>query len=216
MLCVVYGTHFNKSIEFDENYLILCYNIFQTIKGICMLAKEEEKISKFLSFVLRHEPQAIGIELDSSGWTDIEVLIEKSKNDRVLTLEDILYVVKNNKKQRFALSDDNKRIRANQGHSVEVELDLPFVEPPEVLYHGTATRFLETIMSEGLKSMSRHDVHLSFKESVAITVGKRHGEVVLLEVMAKEMYDAGYKFQCTQNNVWLTKEVPIKYIREKK
>lgn len=175
------------------------------------LSKEKEKtISKYLSLVLRHAPEKIGIELDSAGWTDVATLIEKS--DGQLSVDKILYVVKNNAKQRFALSDDGKRIRANQGHSVEVELDLPFVEPPEILYHGTAIQFLPGILNEGLKPMSRHDVHLSFDKNVAHTVGSRHGKVVILEVLAKQMYDEGYQFQCSKNNVWLTKEVPTKYI----
>jgi putative RNA 2'-phosphotransferase len=182
-----------------------------------MLSREkEEKISKFLSFVLRHKPEEIGIELDDSGWVDVKVLLEKTPINYGLTLDNLKQVVENNKKQRFALSDDKKRIRANQGHSVEVALDLPFVEPPEILYHGTATRFLDSILNEGLKPMNRHDVHLSFDEKVASTVGMRHGKLVILEILAGDMFKAGFQFQCSKNNVWLTKEVPVKYIREKK
>lgn len=180
-----------------------------------MLSREkEEKISKFLSYVLRHCPEDIGLELDENGWTSVHELIQKAKSKHVLTTEMIEFVVKNNKKQRFALSEDKKQIRANQGHTVEVNLGLEFVEPPEVLFHGTATRFLDSIMAEGLKAMSRHDVHLSFDRSVAITVGERHGKVVVLEILAKQMHEDGYKFQCSNNNVWLTKEVPVKYIRQ--
>lgn len=175
-------------------------------------SKQEEKISKYLSYVLRHKPEEIGLVLDSAGWTSIKDLINKT-NEHVLTPDIIYQVVKNNAKQRFALSEDKKSIRANQGHTVEVELDLPFVEPPEILYHGTATRFVDSIIEQGLKAMDRHDVHLSFNRSVATKVGERHGKVIVLEVLAKQMYDDGFKFQCSHNNVWLTKEVPIKYVK---
>lgn len=182
-----------------------------------MLSREkEEKISKFLSYVLRHCPEDIGLVLDENGWANVYELIQKSKSKYILTNDIIEFVVKNNKKQRFALSEDKKQIRANQGHSVEVKLNLESVEPPEVLYHGTATRFLDAIMTEGLKAMDRHDVHLSFDRSVAITVGERHGKVIVLEILAKQMHDDGYTFQCSANNVWLTKEVPVKYIRQTK
>lgn len=180
-----------------------------------MLSREkEEKISKFLSYVLRHCPEDIGLELDENGWVSVHELIEKAKSKHILTKDVIEFVVKNNKKQRFALSEDKRQIRANQGHTVEVNLDLAFVEPPEVLFHGTATRFLDSILAQGLKAMSRHDVHLSLNRAVATQVGERHGKVIVLEILAKQMYEDGYKFQCSTNNVWLTKEVPAKYIRQ--
>lgn len=178
-----------------------------------MLGKEkEEKISKFLSWVLRHEPDAINLVLDENGWVSVDELISKADSHFKLTPDMIKEVVTNNKKQRFALSEDNKSIRANQGHTIEIDLDLPFVEPPEILYHGTATRFLDSINQEGLKAMSRHDVHLSFDRKTAHNVGSRHGKVVILIVKAKEMYEAGFKFQCSKNNVWLTSSVPLDYI----
>jgi len=125
-----------------------------------------------------------------------------------ISLEDLYFVVKNNDKKRFDLTDDLLKIRANQGHSIEVDLDLPNIEPTEYLYHGTATRFLDVIQNEGLKSMERHDVHLSFSKEVAISVGERHGKPVVLKIKAREMFNAGFKFNCTKNNVWLTETVP--------
>lgn len=173
---------------------------------------KEDSLSKFLSYVLRHAPEEISIELDKNGWVSTAELIEKSKEKNDFSINDLKQVVQNNAKQRFAFSEDFSMIRANQGHSVNVDLNLAFVEPPEILYHGTATRFLESIQKEGLKAMDRHDVHLSFNEKTASSVGERHGKVFVLNVLAKKMYQDGYKFQCTKNNVWLTKEVPAKYL----
>lgn len=175
---------------------------------------KEEKVSKFLSWVLRHEPDAINLQLDENGWVSVQELIKKSNSHFVLTPNQIEQVVKNNKKQRFALSEDKKNIRANQGHSINVDLALEFVEPPEILYHGTATRFLESINVEGLKAMDRHAVHLSSNKNTAHDVGSRHGKVVILKVKAKEMHDAGHKFQCSKNGVWLTNTVPVQYLEQ--
>ncbi len=178
-----------------------------------MLSKKEEvELGKFLSFVLRHKPEAIGIELDKNGWVSIENLIAKSATQKTFTIDDLLQVVANNSKKRYAISDDGKSIRASQGHSVEVDLGLSFVEPPEYLYHGTATKYLDSIGKTGLQSQSRHDVHLSKDYATAKQVGERHGEVVVLKIKSQEMFKNGFGFQCSQNNVWLTKEVPLEYI----
>lgn len=179
-----------------------------------MHKKEEVQLSKFLSFILRHQPEEIGLTLDVNGWANIDELILNSNKHHglVFSKEDLAFVVKNNSKQRFVLSEDHTKIRANQGHSVQVELDLEDTKPPEYLYHGTANQFLEIILKEGLKPMKRHDVHLSFNESVAITVGKRHGEPIVLKIKAQKMYEDGLKFQCTPNNVWLTKYIDPQYI----
>ena len=172
-----------------------------------------EKTSKFLSYVLRHRPDEIGLTLDAEGWASVAELIEKSKSaGTVLTKELIEEIVRANDKQRFALSDDGSRIRAHQGHSVKVELNLPPREPPELLYHGTATRFLDAIRKEGLKAMSRQHVHLSPDEQTAHKVGQRHGKPVILTIKSGEMWRAGQLFFLSENGVWLTEKVETKYI----
>lgn len=175
--------------------------------------KKNDGISKYMSYILRHHPEDIHLVLDKEGWVDVSQLIEHAQkyNQKDFTVEDILHIVETNSKQRFALSEDKKRIRANQGHSVEVHLDLPSVKPPEFLYHGTAERFLDAIMKDGLKPMSRHDVHLSFNTDVALSVGQRHGSPAILRVKALEMFEKGYEFKCTANNVWLTQIVPTEF-----
>ena len=162
--------------------------------------------SKFLSYVLRHKPDAIGLELDSEGWVAIDELI--SKANVPITEELLKEVVITNDKQRFAISKDGKRIRANQGHSVKVDLQLKSQQPPDILYHGTASRFLDDILKEGLKPKQRQHVHLSSDTDTAIAVGQRYGEPVVLTVNARKMYQQGYKFFLSKNNVWLTESVP--------
>ena len=149
------------------------------------------KVSKFLSFVLRHKPEVINLTLDNEGWASIAELIEKAKPQITLTPKLIKKVVLENDKKRFALSDDERCIRANQGHSIQVNLQLSPVKPPALLYHGTARRFLEPIKQKGLKSKQRHYVHLSSDFKTAIAVGKRYGKPVVLEVASEEMYQRG-------------------------
>src|SRR2546421_723555 len=133
------------------------------------------RLSKFLSLVLRHEPEAIGISLDANGWVSVdELLAAAAKAGRPITLESLRQVVETNDKKRCAFSEDSRRIRASQGHSVEVDLDLPPTMPPEHLFHGTATRFLDPIRTEGLRAQSRQHVHLSPDEETAVKVGTRH------------------------------------------
>lgn len=179
--------------------------------------KEEEKASKTMSYVLRHSPEDIDLVLDSNGWADINELIDKinksAKCPVIFTSDLIKQVVINNDKQRFALSEDGKSIRANQGHTIDVDLDLPFVEPPEYLFHGTAIQNIDLILSEGLKPMKRNDVHLSYNQTIARSVGMRYGKPVILEINTKQMYQDGCLFQCSRNNVWLTKKVDSKYIK---
>ena len=168
-----------------------------------------KKKSKFLSLVLRHDPDKIGIELDSAGWTDVKILLYKMRRMGLAALEEIVYT---NNKKRFEFNDDKTRIRARQGHSVAVKLGYEPQDPPEFLYHGTATRFLDPIMEEGLKPMGRHQVHLSQDLATASQVGKRHGKLVILKVSAQEMAQAGVKFYVTDNKVWLTDRVPPEYL----
>lgn len=173
-----------------------------------------KKTSKFLSYILRHHPEAIGLHLDSEGWADVDELLQKAAGqgreiDRVLLLE----VVANNDKKRFALSDDGRKICAQQGHSTDqVAIDYPPQEPPEVLYHGTADRFWPSICEQGLLAGSRHHVHLSGDFDTAVKVGQRHGKVMVLKVSAQKMYQDGHRFYLSGNHVWLADHVPPQYI----
>ena len=170
-------------------------------------------VSKFLSLVLRHEPQRIGITLDEAGWTDVDgLLAAAARHGNPFTREELLHVVATNDKKRFALSDDGTRIRASQGHSVSVELGYEPSEPPEKLYHGTATRFVESIRGEGLRPGERQHVHLSTTPEIATGVGQRHGKPVVLTVRAGAMHRAGYAFYVSANGVWLTPSVPVEFL----
>lgn len=172
-------------------------------------------ISKFISLVLRHKPEVIGIELDKNGWADLEELIQKSnvhKPSIGMTKENVLDVIANNDKKRFVLSEDGTRIRAAQGHSVEVELELKKETPPFVLYHGTVEKFLPAIKKNGLLKMNRHHVHLSKDLATAMNVGGRRGTPVILTVNARKMHADGHAFYLSENGVWLTESVPPEYI----
>lgn len=170
------------------------------------------KNSKFLSLVLRHAPETIGIKLDPQGWADLEELVQLSQQKgRLLTLEQVFEIVRACDKQRFALSEDKKRIRASQGHSIAVDLALPKQEPPEQLYHGTATRFLDSIRAQGLLPGSRQHVHMSKDIETAIKVGKRHGEPAVLVIRAHSMWEKGHAFYLSENGVWLAEHVPVEY-----
>ncbi|BFM42730.1 RNA 2'-phosphotransferase [Flavobacterium sp. CFS9] len=174
-----------------------------------------KSVSKFLSLVLRHSPETIGIKLDENGWADVEELIikcNKNGSQSQMTAELLDYVVENNDKKRFAFNDDKTRIRASQGHSISVELNLSETDPPEYLYHGTVGKFMESIQKEGLKKMSRQHVHLSKDKETAVTVGSRRGAPQILTVRSGSMHRDGFKFYLSENNVWLTDEVPAKYI----
>jgi len=168
------------------------------------------RTSKFLSLVLRHKPEEIGITLDDQGWARIDEVLEGMCIDR----DTLQVVVEINSKQRFEFSSDEKHIRARQGHSVDVDLGYQPVEPPMYLFHGTTVRFYDDIMREGLKSMDRHAVHLSENRENAASVGQRHGKVVVLKIRAKELSATGTKFFLTENHVWLTDEVPPEYIEQ--
>jgi putative RNA 2'-phosphotransferase len=170
-------------------------------------------ISKFMSLVLRHQPQQIGLTLDDAGWASIDALLRLSAvAGRVFSLDDLVDVVTTSDKQRFAISEDGLRIRANQGHTVEIDLGLPAVKPPDMLFHGTARRFLDAILDMGLERRARHHVHLTANRSTAIAVGTRYGAPVLLRVDAKQMAGDGFEFRCSANGVWLAEAVPAKYL----
>lgn len=177
-----------------------------------LTATELVSASKFLSLVLRHQPDVIGLSLDAEGWADIDALIRLAAGRKPLTRALIEAVVENNNKQRFAISADGQRIRAHQGHSIDVDLGFVPVTPPARLYHGTATRFVESIRREGLVKRSRQHVHLSADADTATNVGARHGTPAILVVHAAEMVAAGHAFYRSGNGVWLTDAVPPDFI----
>ncbi|MGN9791588.1 RNA 2'-phosphotransferase [Streptomyces sp. OZ13] len=170
------------------------------------------KVSKYLSKHLRHQPDRIGITLDANGWVEIDELMRAaSEHGFRFTRAELEHVVAVNDKRRFTI--DGPMIRANQGHTVAVDLDLPAAEPPEYLYHGTVSRNLDAIRADGLLPMARHDVHLSPDRETATRVGARRGRPVVLSVHAGEMHRAGHVFRVSANGVWLTASVPPRYIR---
>ena len=171
--------------------------------------------SKFLSLVLRHRPDVIDITLDAEGWVPVEDLLTAcTQHGRAISREQLDTVVRTNDKQRFAFSADGTRIRANQGHSRQVDPGLVPVEPPELLYHGTVPRFLDSIRRDGLTKGKRHHVHLSPDIQTATKAGPRRGRPVVLVVAAGRMFRDGHKFYRSENGVWLTDAVPPEYIRE--
>jgi putative RNA 2'-phosphotransferase len=186
-------------------------------RSLMVLLKSDVRLSKFLSKVLRHKPEMVGLELDQNGWVDVEKLLTACRNHGVPMDRTVLErIVATNEKQRFALSEDGQKIRANQGHSIAVNLNLKPVQPPDRLYHGTAERFLHSIRQKGLVKGKRHHVHLSGDPDVARKVGSRHGKPVILVVLAKEMHKEGYVFFRSANGVWLTDHVPVRYLKERK
>lgn len=170
------------------------------------------KIGKFICLILRHKPEIIGIELDKNGWANVDELINGLKKKYPdFNREKLEYIVNTDNKQRYSLSDDKSKIRARQGHSIDVDVELKELAPPEFLYHGTAERFLESIMKEGLVPKSRLYVHLSNDVETAEKVGKRHGKPAVLKIETGKMAKDGFKFYLSENGVWLTKAVPPKY-----
>lgn len=178
-----------------------------------MKLSEQKKVSKFLSLILRHRPETIGLALDDSGWAEVgELLTKINLSGKPLTLDQLTAVVENNDKKRFAFSDDQTKIRANQGHSIEVDLALDEAEPPEILYHGTAERNLVPIREKGLLKGQRNHVHLSVDQDTARSVGVRYGKPVVLKIRSQQMQSDGCSFFLSKNGVWLTAYVDPKYI----
>ncbi|MGY5955772.1 RNA 2'-phosphotransferase [Kosakonia sp. BK9b] len=178
--------------------------------------KKQSELSKFLSYVLRHEPQAIDLTLDAEGWASVDALIAgAARQGYHYTPALIQEIVDTSDKKRFTLSADGARIRAAQGHSTsQVKISYTPVTPPGTLYHGTATRFLEDILAQGLEAKSRQYVHLSADEVTATTVGQRHGKPVVLRILAGEMHAQGFVFYQADNGVWLTEAVPAAFIQQ--
>jgi len=171
------------------------------------------KTSKFLSLVLRHEPGSIGLTLDGCGWANIDQLLEAAKkHQRPISRAQLEEIVKSNDKARFAIDHENNRVRARQGHSINVDLGLAPVGPPDLLYHGTVERFLASIRKDGLHPGKRQHVHLSPTAEVARTVGARRGDPIILTVNAGDMARAGFSFYMSENGVWLTDRVPSAFI----
>ncbi len=179
------------------------------------LSRAEVKMSRFISLVLRHRPEAAGISVDSHGWADIDALLAGcASHGRPLDRETLERIVVGNNKKRFAISADGRRIRARQGHSIPVDLDLSPERPPEILYHGTARSTLPAIFREGIRRMNRNHVHLSADYETAVQVGRRHGQPAVLAIQAGAMARAGAEFFCSENGVWLVDHVPPAFVSE--
>ena len=177
--------------------------------------KTLNEISKLIALVLRHKPGELGLTMDSHGWVETKALIEKLNERQPFDMEMLEEIVRTDNKQRYSFNPDKTRIRANQGHSIPVDLELLPQTPPNVLYHGTATRFSGMIDQQGLKPMQRQYVHLSDRLETAVNVGKRHGAPLVYVIDAEAMQKAGYVFYCSENGVWLTDSVPPEYLKRK-
>lgn len=171
--------------------------------------------SRFMSLILRHKPEKIGISLDEHGWANVNELIAGIAKTREFNMDILEEIVRTDNKQRYSFNEDKTLIRANQGHSIPVDVELEEVEPPEEFWHGTGEKYVTSIDKQGLIPKSRLYVHLSKDEDTAAKVGARHGKPVLYIVKSGEMYKDGYKFFLSKNGVWLTKEVPCKYLEKK-
>ena len=170
------------------------------------------KTSKYISLILRHKPDVIGITLDEHGWANVDELIKGVSKSHKLTMEMLENIVATDDKQRYSFNEDRTKIRANQGHSINVNVELEEIEPPEILWHGTGEKYVESIRETGLIPKSRLYVHLSDKYTTAVQVGKRHGNPKVFIVKSGQMYTDGYKFYRSKNGVWLTKSVPTEYL----
>ena len=169
-------------------------------------------ISKYIALILRHKPETIGISLDEHGWADVDELIKGISKTYEFDMGMLEEIVATDNKQRYSFNEDHTLIRANQGHSVPVDVELEEVEPPETLFHGTGEKYTASIDEQGLIPKSRLYVHLSDDRETAVKVGQRHGKPVVYVVKSGEMYKDGYVFFRSVNGVWLTKEVPIKFL----
>ena len=172
------------------------------------------KLSKYLCLLLRHKPDKIGIELEERGWANVAELLENmNKAGTNIDLNLLIQVVATDNKNRFSFNDKMEKIRANQGHSIKIDLGYEAQQPPELLYHGTATRLVKPIFQNGLDKRKRHHVHLSLDIETAIKVGERHGEAYVFKVFAGKMFKEGFEFFLSENGVWLTDNVPKEHLK---
>ena len=174
------------------------------------------KTSKFIALILRHKPETIGITLDEHGWANVQELVDgiNATGKHHLNMELLEEIVRLDEKQRYSFNEDRSLIRANQGHSIPVDVDLRETLPPKVLYHGTGEKYVPSIDEQGLIPKSRLYVHMSADKETAKTVGSRHGRPVIYEIDCKSMSEDGYRFYLSENHVWLTKAVPAKYLKK--
>lgn len=173
-----------------------------------------QNISRYMSLILRHKPEVIGISLDKHGWAVVDDLINGiAKNNEGFNMAILKEIVETDNKQRYSFNDDKTLIRANQGHSIPVDVELEEKEPPRFLYHGTGEKYVSSILEQGLIPKSRLYVHLSKDIETAKNVGRRHGKEVVYKIEAHEMYQDGYKFYLSVNGVWLAKGVPLQYMQ---
>lgn len=207
---------------------VICVKTHDTLKNVCDYnierierkkfmkeinqSKEDVKLGRFLSLVLRHDPKAAGICLDEHGFADVEKLLDGvRRTGRHIDMDTLERIVYENNKQRYSFNEDHTKIRANQGHSIHVDVELKKATPPSYLYHGTATRFLSAIKQKGIQKMGRQYVHLSSDSQTAMDVGRRHGVPVVITVCAEAMTSDGIPFYLSENGVWLCDEVLPKY-----
>lgn len=174
----------------------------------------QKETSKFLSLILRHQPELIGLKLDNNGWADVDTLLTLAARRKHITREELETIVAESDKQRFAFNEDHSKIRANQGHSIQVDLELPATTPPEFLFHGTTGASVSDILKTGIRKMSRQHVHLSIDKATATKVGSRRGIPVILTIRSGDMHRDGIPFFVSANGVWLTDHVPAKYISQ--
>ena len=178
------------------------------------MSKSDEETSRYISLILRHKPEVIGITLDEHGWADVDALIAGVSKTHPLDMNILKRIVAEDEKQRYSFNEDRTLIRANQGHSIPVDVELEEIIPPDILFHGTGEKYTASIDEQGLIPKSRLYVHLSEDKETAHKVGQRHGRPVIYEVKSGEMHDDGFVFYRSVNGVWLTKEVPVKYLNK--
>lgn len=190
-------------------------NTLYQMEGVSMRKQNDTdvELGRFISLILRHKPEAIGIKLDPNGWAEVDKLIDGIyKAGKRIDREILERIVSENNKKRYSFNEDHSKIRANQGHSVKVDVELKEAVPPDILFHGTAERFLDSIKISGITKQSRQHVHLSADKETAVQVGKRHGKPVVLSIDTVQMRKDGYKFYLSENGVWLCEDILWKYV----
>ena len=193
---------------------MLCKKIAVILLSAYKTITDYTRLSRFLSLILRHKPEIIGIELDEHGWAEVAALIEGVNKKHTINMDILEEIVRTDDKQRYSFNEDRTLIRANQGHSILVDVELPITKPPKELWHGTAEKYVVSIEKNGLISKSRLYVHLSVDIETAVKVGGRHGKPIVYKIDAEQMDKDGYTFYLSVNGVWLTKTVPVQYLQK--